>query len=278
MKDIRAALAVTRSWVGHTDDNLDGMCQWIRAAKKKNADLICFPEMNITGYLHRDPIRDMARPVPGPISDRLAAFAAGERIVILAGLAEKSDTGHVFASHLVVQPSGEVGIYRKLHVSPVEQAVLSPGAEPTVFDAAGVTFGIQLCYDAHFPGLSTQMAVKGAEMIFMPHASPRGDAQEKLLSWMRHLPARAFDNSLFVLACNQIGDNGHGLSFPGVAVVIGPTGRILKKTVADREELLVVDLASKELDAVRTHPMRFFLPNRRPELYGDSARRKNWIQ
>jgi len=267
MKNIRIALAVTRSRVGQTDDNLDGMLHWIRAAKEKNADLICFPEMNITGYLNRNPIRDMARPIPGPVSDRLRTVSAGERIVILAGLAEKADTGDVFASHLVVQPSGQIGIYRKLHIAPVEQGVLSPGTDIPVFDAAGVSFGIQLCYDAHFPELSTQIAVKGAEIIIMPHASPRGDAQGKLLSWMRHLPARAFDNSLFVLACNPIGDNGQGMSFPGVAVVIGPSGRILKEVAVDHEALLLADLTSAELDAVRNHPMRYFLPNRRPELY-----------
>ncbi len=272
MKDIRIALAVTRSPVGQTDDNLAGMLKWIRAAKGKGADLICFPEMNITGYLHRDAIRSMAQPIPGPISHRLSAFAAGERIVILAGLAEREDTGRVFASHLVVQPDGEIGVYRKLHIAPVEKGVLTPGTDIPLFTAAGAAFAIQLCYDTHFPELSTQMALLGAEILFMPHASPRGDAEGKILSWMRHLPARAFDNSLFVIACNQTGDNGQGLRFPGVAVVIGPSGRILKKTAGDRETLLVADLPSKKLAESRNHPMRYFLANRRPELYSGDLR------
>ena len=269
MKDIRIALAVTRSVVGQIDGNLDGMQKWIQAAGKKRADLICFPEMNVTGYLHRDPIRDAARPVHGSIGRRLRGLAAAEGIVILAGLAEKTDVGHVHASHLVVQPNGKIGLYRKLHIAPVEQAVLSPGADIPVFQAAGATFGIQLCYDAHFPELSTRMAVKGAEIIFMPHASPRGDAEGKLRSWMRHLPARAYDNSLFILACNPTGDNGQELIFPGVAVVIGPSGRILAQAAPAGEDLLVADLTSTELAAIRNHPMRFFLPHRRPELYAD---------
>ncbi len=267
MKDIRVALAVTRSMVGRTDDNIDGMLRWIQAAKKKSADLICFPEMNMTGYLHRDPIRDTARSISGPIRERLMAFAAGERIVILAGLAEMAENGCVFASHLIVQPDGKIGIYRKLHIAPVESGVFSPGTDIPLFNTAGAEFGIQLCYDAHFPELSTKMALKGAEIIFMPHASPRGDAKGKLLSWMRHLPARAYDNSLFVLACNQTGDNGQGLIFPGIALVIGPSGQVLKKTTGDREQLLVADLLSKDLASVRSHPMRFFLSNRRSELF-----------
>ena len=267
MKNIRVAVAVTRSPVGKSDDNLEGMRKWIQAAKKKKADLICFPEMNITGYYHRDPIRDSAQPIPGPISNRLAAYAAEEGIVILAGMAEKAADGRVFACHLVVQPNGELGIYRKLHIAPVEKPVFSPGSDIPLFHAAGAKFGVQLCYDAHFPELSTQMAIKGAEILFIPHASPRGSADDKYLSWMRHLPARAYDNGLFVVACNQTGDNGQGVNFPGVAVVIDPSGRVLLKSTSDREELLLADLTSQAFETVRNHPMRFFLPNRRPELY-----------
>ena len=52
-----------------------------------------------------------------------------------------------------------------------------------LFDVHGITLGIQLCYDAHFPELSTRMALDGADVIFMPHASPRGTPSKKLDSW-----------------------------------------------------------------------------------------------
>jgi N-carbamoylputrescine amidase len=127
--------------------------------------------------------------------------------------------------------------------------------------------GIQLCYDAHFPELTTRMAVDGADIIFMPHASPRGTPQKKLDSWMRHLSARAFDNGIYIVACNQVGKNQMGLGFPGLAVAIGPSGNILKDKTTDREGVLITDLKAEELSAVRDHRMRYFLPNRRPELY-----------
>ena len=127
--------------------------------------------------------------------------------------------------------------------------------------------GIQLCYDAHFPELSTRMAVDGVDIIFMPHASPRGTPQEKFDSWMRHLTARAFDNGVFIVACNQVGENQKGLDFPGLAVVVGPSGNILTEKTTGREAMLVTDLKAEELSAIRDHKMRYFLPNRRPELY-----------
>jgi N-carbamoylputrescine amidase len=84
---------------------------------------------------------------------------------------------------------------------------------------------------------------------------------------MRHLPARAYDNGLFVIACNQTGENKKGLSFPGIAVVIGPSGEVIDKDLTGREGMLVADLRVEDLARVRNHRMRYFLPNRRPELY-----------
>jgi N-carbamoylputrescine amidase len=136
-----------------------------------------------------------------------------------------------------------------------------------LFETKEVRFGIQLCYDAHFPELSTQMALKGADIIFIPHASPQGTPQEKYQSWMRHLPARAYDNSTFVVACNQAGKNEKGLDFPGIALIVGPSGKVVAKDLSGKEGMLVADLEAGEMDRVRNNRMHFFLPHRRPELY-----------
>jgi N-carbamoylputrescine amidase len=173
----------------------------------------------------------------------------------------------VYASHLVVTPRGVAGIYRKIHIAPPETDVFSAGDTIALFEIKGVKLGIQLCYDVHFPELSTRMATDGADVIFMPHASPRGTPAEKFNSWMRHLPARAFDNGLYVVACNQTGNNQSSLNFPGLSVILDPAGRIIKKNTGGREDMIVADLKADELEKVRGHRMRYFLPNRRPELY-----------
>ncbi len=267
MKDIRVAVVVSNSPVNNTSNNLDGMVKWVKAAKKENAAVICFPEMNITGYSNDKDMKDVAEPVAGPATRNLLHLAESEKIVILAGIVERDEKGRIFASHLVVKPDGFVGVYRKLHIAPPERALYTPGNKIPLFDAGGVKFGIQLCYDAHFPELSTCMAVKGADMIFIPHASPKGTPEEKYRSWMRHLPARAYDNSLFIIACNQTGENEKGLEFPGIAVILGPSGEVIDKDLSGKECMMVADLKAEDLDRVRSHRMRYFLPNRRPELY-----------
>ena len=85
---------------------------------------------------------------------------------------------------------------------------------------------------------------------------------------MRHLPARAFDNSLFVAATNQTGSNRKGLRFPGVALALSPSGEILAKNLSSKPGLMIADLKANALTRVRNHPMRHFLPQRRSDLFG----------
>jgi len=267
MKDIRIATVIFNSPVGRTGYNLDHTVKMIKEAKKRGVAVICFPEMNITGYSTGEDIKGAAEPVPGPITQELLHWAVSENIVILAGLAEKSSNNQLFATHLVIKPDGIMEIYRKLHASPPERNVFTSGSRIPLFETKGVRFGIQLCYDAHFPELSTQMALKGADIIFIPHASPKGTPKEKYKSWMRHLPARAYDNSLFIVACNQTGDNKKGLRFPGLSLIIGPSGAIIDKDLSGKEGMLIADLKADEMSRVRNNRMHFFLPGRRPELY-----------
>lgn len=267
MNTIRIAAVIFHSPRNQVRENLDRMDGWIAAAKRSGAALVCFPELNITGYGADQAIREAAEPLSGEVGHRLCALAERHQTILLAGLVEKSEDGKIFASHLVLNPEGLLGVYRKLHIAPPEKNAFDAGERFRVFEAAGIRFGIQLCYDAHFPELATHMALNGADVIFMPHASPRGTPEEKRDSWMRHLPARAFDNAVFVVACNQAGDNGAGLTFPGLAVVIGPDGRVIAADAGGREALLVADLEAGRLAAVRGHAMRYFLPHRRPDIY-----------
>lgn len=271
MNTICISLAVVCSPVGRIDVNLTSVDRWCRNARAEGADLVCFPELNITGYSTRDSLKRLAQPIPGPVTDTLQATAERYDMAVIAGLAERGEAGAIYAAQVVVRPNVEPGVYRKVHVSPPEMGRIAPGSAAPLFDFRGVRFGVQLCYDAHFPELATRMAVDGIDLLLIPHASPRGTPQDKLASWERHLTARAFDNGIFVAACNAVGENGEGLSFPGVAVVFGPDGRRLDSGCFADEGLLTTRIDGSELTRVRSHRMRYFLPNRRPDVYGPPA-------
>ncbi|MCG8564746.1 MAG: amidohydrolase [Desulfobacterales bacterium] len=267
MNKIRIALAVQNCQAGAFDQNLKKSLETIRQSAEKGADMVVFPEMNLTGYAAGDGIKNIACPLPPSLDNRLGRMAMEHGIMILVGLAERLDSGQIFPTHRVYFPDGDSGSYRKTHLAPNEKAVFTPGDQIPVFTHPSACFGIQLCYDSHFPELTTTMALKGADVIIIPHASPRGNPEMKFASWMRHLSARAFDNGVFVLAVNQTGENGAGLEFPGVAVAIGPDGNIISKYLSTEESVLMVDLEPELLEHVRSHRMRYFLPNRRQDLF-----------
>ncbi|MBC2716223.1 MAG: nitrilase [Desulfobacteraceae bacterium] len=267
MKNIRIAAVVSNSGFGKTADNLDRMKTWIKKASENKAAIVCFPELSITGYHVRKEIINAAEPIPGPSTDYLATLAEIDNITILAGMAETDSNGRIYATHVVITPEGIKGVYRKVHLGPSEKELFISSDTIPVFEDNGIKFGIQLCYDAHFPDLSTAMALKGADVIFIPHASPRTTPDEKIKSWMRHLPARAYDNGLFIIACNQCGKNGKGLIFPGVGVVFNPAGEVIQSYTGTDEHMIFADLKAQDLKKIRSHKMRYFLPNRRPEIY-----------
>ncbi|KPJ74462.1 MAG: hypothetical protein AMJ54_17015, partial [Deltaproteobacteria bacterium SG8_13] len=147
MKNVRIALAVMNCPVGRNRENLERVDHWTAEAGRQGVQILCFPELCISGYTTRSMAADTAECVPGPAADRLQQLAGREKVVILAGLAEKDDAGRVYAGHLVVTPEGLAGSYRKLHIAPPERGVFTAGSDVPLFSAYGIRFGIQLCYD-----------------------------------------------------------------------------------------------------------------------------------
>lgn len=265
MRDVRVAAVCMASIPGDVEGNLRKTEQFVSEASARGAEIVCFPELSIHGYTLRDQadrFRDQEQ-----IVRRIEGLARSERLLILAGLIGTGEYRKPCICQVAAGPEGLIGLYCKTHLSPPEKEVFQPGEELKTYAHKGIAFGIELCYESHFPEISTVLALLGAEILFLPHASPRGTPEEKLQSWLRHLPSRAFDNSVFVVACNQTGGASEGLSFPGVALILDPAGRLIASRAQKEEGMLIADLKADELAETRGHRMKYFLPSRRPELY-----------
>jgi predicted amidohydrolase len=267
MRDFKVAAVCMHSETGEIRKNLDRTASYVSKASEAGANAVCFPELSLTGYCLQDPNRVYKELGQDAVIESVLHMARDKNVIIIAGLVERSLKDKPYISQIVAGPRGLMGVYRKTHLSPPEAEKYEAGQEITVFSNHEVTFGIQLCYESHFPEISTVMALQGVEVLFLLHASPRGEPAEKMESWLRHIPSRAFDNGVYVVACNQVGTNKEGLDFPGVAMAVGPDGRIMESYMGKEEGLMFADLHAGFLDEVRKHRMRYFLPNRRPELY-----------
>lgn len=267
MNTVKVALVIQNCTVGNYKKNLESTEKFIISASKQGAQLIVFPEMNLTGYVTGHDITTICKPVDEEITTLFSIRAKSLNATIMVGLAEKTTVEKIYASHLIFNPDGSFETYRKIHTAPFEKAYFSAGNKIPVFKSHGIIFGVQLCYDAHFPELSLAMALKQADVIFIPHASPRGSSKGKYNSWVRHLRARAFDNGLYIAACNQTGDNSLGLSFPGLCLLVGPDGNIVYRSIEDTEGVHMIDIDKAALHRIRSHKMKYFLPNRRSDLF-----------
>lgn len=264
MPSLRLALATLPATLSSPDANVEAMQRCCHEARRAKADLLLLPELSLTGYGNGP--ETPKRAITEHRALALLAEACGNApLAILAGFTERQSDGTLFASHIARLPNGSHTTYRKLHLAPPEQGIYTPGDHLPLFSFKGFTVGMLLCYDAHFPLAFHRMAEKGADLILIPHASPRGTSQEKFDSWMRHLPARAFDNSVWVAAVNQSGVNEAGLSFPPLAVAIDPSGH-LNGLPRLTQGLFFTDISQEKLACVRSHPMRHFLPNTRTDL------------
>ncbi len=267
MNDLRIAAVCMNSAIGKVEENLARIQHFVQEAAEDGTDIICFPELSVTGYT----LKNVGNIYKGLDSDKaidlLVGLAKESEIILIAGLIENSREKKPSITQVVAGPEGLIGLYRKSHLSPHEKDIYQAGESIEVYSYGKISFGVQLCYEAHFPEISTIMALKGADIVFIPHASPRGDAEDKLTSWLRHLTARAFDNGIFIVACNQVGNTDEGFFFPGVAVVVGPDGQVQIEHTGEEEAILYAVLDGGMLKDVRQHRMKYFLPQRRPELY-----------
>lgn len=272
MKETRIALVQMQAETGNVKGNLKKISSFAEKAAEQKVNIICFPELCITGY---NKTKGLLKPetLSGPSAQAISSLARHTGLIILAGLPETSHDEKPFISQLVAFPDGKLAAYRKTHLGKSETAAFSPGDVLPVFTGDTARFGVGICWDMHFPELSTVLVLKGAEIIFTPHASPQimGNRRE---SWQKYLTARAYDNGVFVAACNLVGSDGGEKEFCGGAMVLDPKGNIVAESFSGGEDLLVVDLDPDLVNQMRFQERKvmsasFFLDFRRPELYHD---------
>ena len=193
---------------------IDVWCERVAAAK---ADLVLFPELVVHGHCTPNTWQ-LAEPVPdGPSTRRLLHIARQFRLVLCAGLSEK-ERDIVFNTQVLIGPQGTIGKQRKLHLSRDEVFYYKGGREIPVFDVGAFKVGIAICYDNQFPEVARVLALRGAEVLLMPHAarfkpwadSPDSEAAVRRYShdFFKKYALRARENACFAILTDQVGRGG----------------------------------------------------------------------
>lgn len=271
MQNLKIALVQMQALAEKNLSNLNKIINFTKEASLKKAQIICFPELSVCGY-HKPINPNFIDSFFEDSLNKLQKLSSNYKITILTGLAEKNSPDRPpYISQFLFNPSGEIKAYRKTHLGKSEALHFSSGDKLPVFKTPKATIGIELCWETHFPEISTILALKGAEIIFAPHASPTQVGNRKEV-WLKYLRTRAYDNNVFFAACNLLGENGHGKNFAGGALVLDPRGNIIAEDFKGKEGLLLAELDALILENIKDKTKtsmkdRYYLENRRPELY-----------
>src|SRR5207248_4069148 len=173
-------------------------------------------------------IFDLAEPVPGPTSQRIAQAAADAGVVVVASLFERRTPGVYHNTAAVFDADGSLlGLYRKTHIpdDPLyyEKYYFTPGDLGfRVFDTRFGRIGVLVCWDQWYPEGARLTALQGATILFYPTAigwHPREKAEfgaGQREAWQLMQRSHAIANGVYVAAVNRVGHEGPpdgGLNF-----------------------------------------------------------------
>ena len=237
--------------MGNKERNLRQISEQASKARKRNVDLLIFPELHLTGYTMRDEVSHLAESIPGPSTRKVEATAREHGVHIVFGMPEESKVkGVIHNSAVFVGPKGLVGRYRKIHLPThsvfEERRYYRPGQEASVFKTDIGTIGLSICYDLYFPELTRLQALQGAELVVCISASPglrRRFFEGFCLS-------RAMENAVYLAYVNRVGIE-EGLQFWGGSRVIAPNGSLLAQCKYDLEEFQICKVDLSEVSRAR---------------------------
>lgn len=246
--------------LGKKEANLEKAGEMIKQASEMEADIACLPEVFSTGFSMKN-IRELAEEIPGRTTEFLSAVSRKNKIGVIGSIVERQGK-RLFNTCVAIDSRGRLAAkYRKIHLFRpfMEDRHFEAGCEPVCNDFEGLKIGLMICYDIRFPELARCLALKGAQVIFVPAEFPC----PKRKVWETLLAARAIENQLYVVGVNRIGRDKACRYFGG-SMIAGPSGEKLA-SCGGREKVSVAEIDTGKTKEAREAISCF--SDRRPKVY-----------
>lgn len=248
--------------------NLSKSLQAIEDAAKCGANLILFPEVQLTEFFPQYPKRDVSDYRLTLDSDVVMQFqkAAKDNQIMAVPNIYLEEDGKAFDASLLIGDDGSiVAIQKMVHVAQAPQFYEQDYYTPsdTGFHVSKTPFGnigIVVCFDRHYPESIRTETLMGADLILIPTVNTK---QEPMELFEQEIRVQAFQNSVVVAMCNRVGTEGD-MDFAGESIVVDANGQTLRKA-DDAQQLIIVDVDLQEARKVRES--KPYTTLRRTELY-----------
>jgi len=254
--------AIQMTSTTRVEDNVRSAERLVRRAAAGGAGLVALPEN--FAYLRSEGSKlHFTTPIDGDLVAAMGALARELRIHLLLGSIPESvpRRRRVYNTSVLLDPTGAAcAVYRKMHLFDVsirgkvdlrESRFVAPGDTPVVADTALGPLGLSICYDLRFPELYRWLALRGAEVLFVPAAFT---AYTGKFHWLPLLRARAIENQCWIVAPAQFGRHSDDRCSHGETVVIDPWGEVVARRARG------VGVVTAEIDRDRVKSVRRGMP------------------
>jgi predicted amidohydrolase len=269
---VKVALVQMAPALGDLNRNMEAHLRWLDTPEAREADLVIFPELSLTGYLLQDLVAEVAMPL---VEEGLLAplLRAGEKRDLVFGLVEQS-SGFLFHNASVYVSGGRIQhVHRKVYLPTYgmfdEGRYFAAGRRFQAFDTRFGKMGLLICEDAWHLSSSYLMALQGAHTLLVQAGSPgRGLAVREaeaasVQAWERVGKVLSQFLTVHWIYTNRVGYED-GLAFAGGSYVADPFGSLLLDGAENVEAIYRADLPLSALRRART--LSPLLRDEKPEL------------
>jgi predicted amidohydrolase len=247
---LQIAAAQAQPVCGDVTANIAKTVELTGRAADRGARLVVFPEKFLSGY------------EPGLIAGNPSEYAFGQSdsrldpireachrhaIAAIVGAATRDADG-LHISSLVFDRRGEdVEPYHKQYLYKSEAEIYRAGMRGCMLELDGWRLALGVCYDSGFPEHARHAAVNGAHAYLVSGLFSVKSGYRQSRVWF---PARAFDNTMYVLLSNHVGTTG-GWDTCGASAIWTPYGDVIAEAGREREEVISALLDPAVLADVR---------------------------
>jgi len=264
---MRLALA-QMSNAGDIQRNLKKSLNAIQEAASNGADMVLFPEVQLTEFFPQYQGRDVKSYGVEISDDIVFSFkkdCMDNHIMAVPNIYMKENNKFYDASILIDKKGNIQGIQKMVHIAQAEQFYEQDYYEPSedgfqIFDTEYGKIGIVVCFDRHYPESIRTEVIMGADLILIPTVNTKAEPSE-LFEW--ELRVQAFQNSVFIAMCNRVGVED-AMEFSGESIVVDANGTTLVKA-DDKEHIIYIDINPDNAKIIRNG--RPYTSLRRAEFY-----------
>lgn len=260
----------------------DVLAQVIATDDGPPADVLALPETALTGYFLQGGVLEVARAREEVFAElqRLYTDVAGRDALpldIVIGFLERHE-GRIFNGALYATLGGDapgiVHVHRKFFLPTYgvfdEKRYVNRGRHIDAFATRAGTAGMLICEDAWHSITASILALRGANIIYIPIASPaRGFTEDEISNithWQRLARSIAEEHGVFVVTANLVGFEG-GKGFIGASVIVSPFGETLVEGPMAEECILRATLDLTDVAVARAGlPLLGDLDSQLPDL------------